>query len=324
MYRRLLDAAWTALAQTGHGHDTILIGETAPRGITTGADPIGNFSGMVPLRFIRALYCVDQYFQPLHGQEAALRSCPTTPAGTSAFSRMHPALFQASGFADHPYPQGAVPPNLRTPFEPDYADLAAMSNLERTLDRAFAAYGSHRQLPIYNTEFGYQTNPPETIARAISPSLAAVYMNQAEYIGWRDPRLRSWDQYLLTDPPSGSFATGLEFSNGTRKAMYYAFRMPIYLPVNRAAHGHPLNVWGGVRPAHYYLESREHKPQIVTIQFRSASDRAYRTIKRLQLSDPYGYFDVPVSFPTSGWVRTEWTYPGGERIYSRTAQVAIR
>ena len=61
LYRGLVDAAWSAFAATGHRGDTILIGETAPRGITTGNSP-GNFSGMVPLRFIRALYCVDTSF----------------------------------------------------------------------------------------------------------------------------------------------------------------------------------------------------------------------------------------------------------------------
>ncbi len=38
-YRRLADAAWTALHATGHGHDTILIGETAPRGHDAGQQP---------------------------------------------------------------------------------------------------------------------------------------------------------------------------------------------------------------------------------------------------------------------------------------------
>jgi hypothetical protein len=54
IYRELLDAAWSSLSNTGHESDTILIGEVAPRGETTGNLP-GNFSGMVPLRFIRAL-----------------------------------------------------------------------------------------------------------------------------------------------------------------------------------------------------------------------------------------------------------------------------
>ena len=98
LYRGLLNAAWSALAATGHGHDTMLIGELAPRGQTGGNHP-GDFDGMVPLRFIRALYCVDAAFKPsagagrkrpwmpVHGRRRQLRSrAPTrrcsTPAGS--------------------------------------------------------------------------------------------------------------------------------------------------------------------------------------------------------------------------------------------------
>jgi hypothetical protein len=274
------------------------------------------------MRFIRALYCVDGNFQPLTGGAAAERDCPTTAAGSRRFAQQHPALFEATGFADHPYPQGAVPPNVVTPDEPDYADLASLPRLEHTLDRALAVYRSNRRLPIYNTEFGYQTNPPETIARAISPSLASLYINQAEYLGWRDPRLSSWDQYLLTDSPSGNFATGLEFANGKPKAIYYAFRMPLYLPLASASRNHPLDVWGCVRPAHYFMHAK--KQQIVSIQFVPATGGSFRTIKKVPLTDPYGYFDVPVTFPSTGSVRTAWSYPSGEEIHSRIAQVTIR
>ncbi|MDQ6608018.1 MAG: hypothetical protein M3Z06_15920, partial [Actinomycetota bacterium] len=75
LYRKLLDAAWSALGATGHGPDTILIGETAPRGLTIGDQP-GNFSGMVPLRFLRALYCVGATLRPLLGAAATERGCP--------------------------------------------------------------------------------------------------------------------------------------------------------------------------------------------------------------------------------------------------------
>ena len=39
LYRGLVDAAWTALHATGHGQDTILIGELAPAGVTVGNGP---------------------------------------------------------------------------------------------------------------------------------------------------------------------------------------------------------------------------------------------------------------------------------------------
>jgi hypothetical protein len=45
------------------------------------------------------------------------------------------------------------------------------------------------------------------------------------------------------------------------------------------------------------------------------------------LTDPYGYFDTRVTFPSSGRVRIAWSYPrsaGGGQIHSRTVQVTIR
>ncbi|HUJ35552.1 MAG TPA: hypothetical protein VLW51_10110 [Solirubrobacteraceae bacterium] len=321
LYRELLDAAWTALAQTGHGADKILIGEMAPRGQTTGDQP-GNFSGMVPLRFIRALYCVDSSLHPLQGTAATLRGCPATASGSKAFPSEHPALFHASGFAVHPYPQGQVTPNVATKNEPDYADLPKLPSLEATLDGAVAAYRISIRFPIYDTEFGYQTNPPEKIARAINPTLAAYYMNWAEYISWSDPRVASWDQYLLTDPPPQSksnFDTGLEFASGAAKdPMYDAFRMPLYLPHATGKRGQPLEVWGGVRPAHFAKGS-----QVASIQFKPSSGGAFKTIQRVTISDAYGYFTASVRFPSSGSVRIAWSEPGSGEVHSRIAPVTI-
>jgi hypothetical protein len=323
-YRQLLDAAWAAFQQTGHGHDKILIGEVAPRGETTGGLP-GNFSGMVPLRFIRALYCVDQSLHPLRGTDATIRGCPPTAAGSKAFPSMHPGLFHASGFAIHPYPQGQVTPNVATPNEPDYADLPQLQKVEGTLDGAQEAYESSTRLPIYDTEFGYQTNPPETISRAISPTVAAYYMNWAEYISWRDPRVASWDQYLLTDPPPPSnFDTGIEFASGQQKdPMYDAFRLPVYLPSATAKKGHGIEVWGDVRPAHYVM-LHSHKPQVADIQFKPAGGGGFKTVEHVTITDSYGYFDTTATFPSTGSVRITWTYPNGQVIHSRLAPVTVQ
>ena len=51
-----------------------------------------------------------------------------------------------------------------------------------------------------------------------------------------------------------------------------------------------------------------------------------KTVKRVILTDPYGYFDTQVTFPSSGQVRTSWSYPrsqGGGQIHSRTVQVTV-
>jgi hypothetical protein len=318
LYRALLNGAWNALQQTGHGGDTILIGELAPRGITVGDSP-GNFSGMVPLRFVRALYCVDASYHPLRGSAAVVRGCPTG----GSFVRENPALFHASGFAVHPYPLG-VPPNVPEAGEPDYADLPAIPKLESTLDALQGAYGSSLRFPIYDTEFGYQTNPPEKILRAISPQVAAYYLNWAEYMHWRDPRMRSYDQYLLNDPgQNSSFDTGLAFANGTPKATYYAFRMPLYLPVTTASSGTPVEVWGCVRPADY-VQQQTGRLQQVQLQFQTGGRGSFRTIRVVDLTHANGYFDVRLKLPGSGLLRTSWSYPGGPTAYSRTVAVKVR
>jgi hypothetical protein len=320
LYRGLVDAAWGALHATGHGHDTILIGEIAPAGATFGYAP-GLFAAMAPLRFLRALYCVDASYHPLTGNAAKVRGCPTTTEGTKAFAAQHPGLFQASGFADHPYPQGLAP-NVPTPHEPDYAELADLPQLEHALDTLQHVYGSSAHFPIWSTEYGYQTTPPDTEAGTVSPAQAAVYLNWSEYITWLNPRLRSYDQYLMTDGSAGNFATALRFPNGTEKPSYAAFRMPLYLPRTTGAKGQSLEVWGCVRPAHN-AQLASHRTQHVRIQFAPASGGAFTTVATVPVTDRYGYFDVHQHFSGSGRVRLSWSYPHGPSVFSRTVDITL-
>jgi hypothetical protein len=338
LYRGLLDAAWSALNSTGHGTgaDTILIGETAPRG----ANVPGVANGMVPLRFLRALYCVDASYQPLRGAAATERKCPATAAASQTFRADHPALFDASGFAAHLYTPGQVAaPNLPSPStEPDWAGLADLPRLESALDRLTAAYGSSKRLPIYNTEFGFQTNPPPSSCGCVflSPAKAADYLNWTEYLEWRDPRIRSDAQYLLYDAPGppahpneSGFSSGLLFLSGTPKPGYPAFRLPVYLPATSARRRHSLEVWGEVRPASYAASDSGSVPA-VEIQFRPASRAAWTTVRSVTVSGSAPAFDVPVRFPGSGSVRLRWTDPAADlppgtprSVTSRAEQISV-
>lgn len=313
-YRGLVDAAWGALHRTGHAHDTFLFGETAPHGYD---HPIGNYNVMRPLRFVRAMYCLDSRYRPFRGRAAAVRGCPSN---SRRFRSQNPGLFSASGYAAHPYAQH-TPPNrsLRTTgTNRDNADLAEIGQLERTLDRAQRAYGSHRHLAIWNTEDGYQTNPPER--GAISPTTAAYYMNWAEYISWRQPRIKSWMQYELLDPPGGNFASGLEFNTGQPKQpVYNAYRLPLYLPHTTGRPGRALEVWGDVRPASFGGSA-----QPVAIQFQANSRGAWTTVRTLKVSRSHTYFDVHQAFSGSGSVRLVWIEPGVGVVVSRTVTISLR
>ncbi len=321
IYRGLVDAAWGALQGTGHGGDTILIGELAPYG-QTGDNSPGNYGEMVPLRFARALYCVDQSDRPLRGAAAAARGCPTTAADSNRFASDHPGLFRASGFAIHPYPSGAVPPNVVLADGPEFVNLASLPRLEHLLDKVTSLYGSNRLFPLYISEYGYATNPPYQGGASLDS--AAADINQAEYLSWLNPRIRSYDQYLLMDPESSSgsnFVTGLEFANGTRKPSYAAYRMPIFLPVTRFGGGQSVEVWGCVRPAHY-VQTDTGRPQRVLIQLKPSTGGAFRTVGAVTITNVHGYFDVHVRFPSGGSVRLAWSYPHGPTIHSRLVQVS--
>ena len=229
-------------------------------------------------------------------------------------------LFHASGVADHPYSQG-LPPNEPTPDEPDFTELAAISRLEATLDRLQRIYGSTTKFPIWSTEFGYQTTPPDPQAGTVTPEKAAYYLNWAEYLTWLDPRIKSYDQYLLQDPVTGVFATGLETAAGKPKPGLDAYRMPLYLPVTTQAKHHPLDVWGCVRPAPNAARST-HRTQYVQIQYRPPRGD-FRTVRQVPVTGRYGYFEIRETFPASGSVRLTWKYPHAPPIFSRTVAITL-
>jgi hypothetical protein len=328
LYRGLVDSAWSALAATGHrpGHDTILIGETAPRGVS---DP-GDFLGIKPLRFLRALYCVDGSYRPLRGTAAKAIGCPTTNSGSRRFRAANPALFSATGFAAHLYALQANPgpPNRPTTAtgnsshsDPDFADLPQVPALVRTLDRLNRVYGSHTRFPIWNTEYGYRTRPPDKVG--ISQSLASEFMNWAEYVSYRQPRLADSMQYLLADPASGIFASGLESPTGKPKATLAAYRMPLYLPRTATRKGRSLEVWGGVRPAQITAQAT-HRAQKVAIQWRKGSKGPWVTVTTLTIRNRAGYFDTHVRFAGSGAVRLDWSPSPGGNYYSRAVNISVR
>lgn len=342
-YRRLADAAWSALQRSGHGDDRIVIGNLSPRGVAV--PPDSKLAAAVavsgPLAFTRTLYCVDSNDHPLAGAAALRVGCPDTAEGSRRFAVAHPALFEASGIGVHPYPIGE-PPTQAAQAGHDAVQFADIPRFAALVDRLAQVYGIRRRIPIYNNEFGYVTNPPNPGTEYVSPATAGRYINWAEYLTWRDPRIASMTQFLLYDPnPApdtfgpGGFASGLIFYGGRPKADFYAYRLPIFLPVTSGHPGDSLEVWGCARAAHNaYLDT--HRPQSVRIQFRAASGGAFRTVRTVRLAAARScYFDLHQVFATSGTVRLAWSYPRGDRrlvdpvtpsdatIYSRSVKITL-
>jgi hypothetical protein len=323
LYRGYVDAATAALRATGHAGDTLLIGELAPEGDTHA----GEGAPVAPLPFLRALYCVSANDQPLSGTSAAALGCPTDRAAShSAFVSDNPGLFGATGFAHHPYSFFLAP--SRSMSDAEFVPLADLGRLEGALDGIFATYGVHRSLPLYLTEYGYETNPPNPF-RGVSPARQAAYLDEATYLAWRDPRVRALSQFLLRDAPPNrafrrgtvrywsTFQTGLEYLDGRAKPALAAYALPIYLPAGGRAGASPggkVVVWAMLRAA---SDRSLHTAQI---QWRPARG-AWRTLTVAGTRDE-GVLQVRVRPPASGLIRVAWREPSGREITSRTVRVS--
>ena len=324
LYRAYADAAFSALSRTGHrpGTDTILIGELAPEGCVPGVHCIYPRADwpIPPIPFLRALYCLGPNYRPLTGSAAAALNCPQS-GDAQSFVAANPGLFHATGFAHHPY-SFFLAPNVGLPTR-SFAPLANLSRFENALDSTLAAYHIARRPPIYLTEYGYETKPNPY--RGLSPQVQSEYLNEAQYMAWRDPRVVSLSQFLLDDsppnnkyPPSApqyweTFQTGLMYADGRPKPSYYSYSLPIFLPDPVLKPGKPTLVWALLRTSP--VNSTQH----AEIQWEPTGGGSFRTLETISTNSEA--LTALVKVPGPGSVRVQWRSPSGQTENSRAAAV---
>ena len=305
IYRALADAGYSALQETGHGSDMMLIAETAPRG-TRGRSVT---SGFTPLRFVRELYCLDKNFRHYTGTAASRRDCPE---GGGGFAAAHPVLFNARGFAHHPY-SFLTAPGVSDRAR-DHAVLADLDRLTQTLDTVFKRHGSTRRIPIWITEYGYQTDPPDPYT-GWSWKRHASYLAHAEWLGYRRHRVKSSAQFLLYDdrpivefPPSdprhwGTFQTGLRTYEGKRKKAYRGYQRTIH--VQRYGRRRKTMVFGLYRPATSRRPAR--------VRYKRKGSKRWLTVRKAR-TNRAGFMRV----------RLKRRPPGAYRIVFRTGNGRVQ
>jgi hypothetical protein len=144
-------------------------------------------------------------------------------------------------YAHHPYPVSpGETPTHSTCVRCTVLTMASLPAIRADVTRAFGA-----STPLWLTEYGYQTNPPDRL-------LGVSYAAQAQYIG--EAALRTWQQrgvtmliqFLVRDEPSlGGWQSGLFSVNGAPKPALHAFALPL-AQVSRT--GGTVVLWGQVRP----------------------------------------------------------------------------
>ena len=205
LYRALYQAGYQGLALSGHGADTILLGELAP----LGSPNRGARNAIRPVPFLRELACVAPNGTPYVGPAATARHCED-------FARFGP--LKATAFAHHPYTKKGAP--TVKPSSPDEITIANIGSLGPVLDAVSAQSGGKipADMKILLTEFGYESNPPDT--RNGIPLLRQALFNQlAEFLAYNDPRVTATTQFLIRDAPPvlRNPITGRAYSKGSRE-----------------------------------------------------------------------------------------------------------
>jgi len=286
IYRSLYLAGVRGLTKAGQAGDTILLGETSPRGTSR---------VVAPLRFLRAMLCLDAKYKKTG-------NC---------------APLSASGYAHHAYTtrQG---PFFKPPR--DDVTIGVLGRLTTALDRARAAGALTSRLPLYAgaltsrlplflTEFGIQSTP-DTI-QGVSLAKQAEYRAIAEQIAWDNPRVVSFSQYLLRDSEPtgpkeyGGFESGLRFADGRPKPSLPAFRLP--LAVRRV--GSKASIWGLVRPAQGVTS--------VTITYANRGSSKFRPLRSVQ-TNALGYFELRTSWRAGRRWNVTWQDQSGSPVGSYT------
>jgi hypothetical protein len=229
LYRQMVTAAYP-LVKKEAPESVVLVGGLAAH---------GRRNGVPPLEFLRDLACVDRSLRPIAG-------------GPCVGFKPIPG----DGFAHHPYSTRTRPDRVERSGSPDDVPLARVGRLAALLDR-LAAVGriSPKLRQIWITEYGYETNPPDRGA-PYSPARAARMMSYAEALAAREPRVRTFAQFLVRDlagTGGGSqrvgelpdWQSGLLFADGRPKPLTFVLPAPLHA---ERVDSQFVRLWGRVRP----------------------------------------------------------------------------
>ena len=232
IYRAMVQASYSAV-KAARPDVRVLIGATSSMGDNWGR----GTGGVAPMHFIRELACVDRRLRPRR-----TRACAkfTTVPG--------------DGYTHHPYSMTTPPDRPSPPRARDNARLGDLGRLTRLLDRLVRAGRFAPDLRnVYLTEYGYESRhyPGRPV---FGLDEQAVFLTWAEYLAWRNPRVRTYAQFLLRDlpysgparplrRPLGHWESGLLFADGRPKPMADTFRAGLHAE----RQGRETELWGRVR-----------------------------------------------------------------------------
>ena len=187
-YAKICNAVYNGVHATLLNGERVACGVTAPRGNN---NPSSSRPSVSPIAFLRAV----------------------KKAGLARFD----------AWAHHPYYAGPTDQPTTKPVTAKGAPATAVTlgNISDLIRTVTQLYGNKR---IWITEYGYQTNPPDTLF-GVSWAKQALYLKQAFAIAKKNPRIDMMLWFLLRDDPNlDGWQSGLMTISGRKKPAFTAFR----------------------------------------------------------------------------------------------------
>ena len=184
IYAKLYQAAYTGI-KAGNRRALIGLGETSARGRDKFLHAAGAQETESPGRFAQLL------------------------------STVRPRL-KFDGYSQHPYPTELTQPPTQKVRFPNVT-LSQLSKFEKSLDKWFG----RKNIPIWITEYGYQTRPQEP--HGVTYTKQAAYARQALNIARKDDRVQMFIWFILRDDPTSTWQSGLLARDGAKKPAFNVF-----------------------------------------------------------------------------------------------------
>jgi Glycosyl hydrolase catalytic core len=187
-YAKICNAIYDGVHATFNANERVACGVTAPRGNN---NPNSSRPSVSPIAFLRAC----------------------KKAG----------LLRFDAWAHHPYYAGPSDQPTTKPVTAKGAPATAVTlgNISDLIRTVTQLYGNKR---IWITEYGYQTNPPDTLF-GVSWARQALYLKQAFGIAKKNPRIDMMLWFLLKDDPNlNGWQSGLITIGGRKKPAFAAFQ----------------------------------------------------------------------------------------------------
>jgi hypothetical protein len=299
----MVQAAYPAIKAVSPGAK-VLIGGTAGT-----ASRVPGVGSVPPLRFLRALTCVDGRLRPIRTGSCA------------GFQRL-----PGDGWAHHPYSAKTLP--SRDASDPNNVPVAGLPRLAATL-RTLVRRGrlAPGDADLYVTEYGYETSPPDPTA-PFGPERQGALLAQAEYLATRVPAVKMWAQFMLRDLDGAGIGSdwqsGLYYADGTPKPAAQTFRTPSFAACVRRGRKRFTLIWGALRGGGGQARVESSAPAGTAWRAQATSNSPSRKLRTgiatsVSLSSGTPLVRYVVSRPRRSY-RISWTAADGASLTSPAVQ----